>query len=56
MTDNDRKEALLYNGLYTTSKVLLKNLKKLAITDVEYIREVRKMCELYEQLKERSNG
>ena len=52
-TDNERKEMILYNGLYTTSKVLLKNLKRQVITENEYIGEVRKLCELYEQLKEK---
>lgn len=46
------KNIILYNGLYTTSKVLLKNLKREFITDKEYIEAVKKMFDLYEQLKE----
>ena len=51
-TDKDRKEVLLYNGLYTSSKVLLKNLHRQHITIEEYISESRKMFEIWEQLKE----
>lgn len=54
-TDGERKEILLYNGLYTTSKVLLKNLHEQNITMEEYISESRKMFELWEQLKEQKN-
>lgn len=49
-TDEERKEILLYNGLYTTSKVLLKSLYDRKITMKEYISESRKMFELWEQL------
>lgn len=51
-TDKERKEVLLYNGLYTSSKVLLKNLHRQNITMEEYISETRKMFEIWEQLKE----
>lgn len=51
-TDKEMQEALLYNGLYTTSKVLLKNLHRQHITAEEYISESRKMFEIWEQLKE----
>lgn len=54
-TDKERQEAFLYNGLYTTSKVLLKNLKKEYITAEEYISESRKLFEMWEQLKEHKN-
>lgn len=53
-TDKERQEILLYNGLYTTSKVLLKNLKREHITAEEYIAESRKLFEMWEQLKEQN--
>lgn len=53
-TDNERKEIILYNGLYTTSKILLKNLNRQRITDIEYVEEMRKLFDLWEQLKEQN--
>lgn len=55
-TDKERQEAFLYNGLYASSKVLLKNLHRQHITAEEYIYESRKMFEIWEQLKEKNNG
>lgn len=54
--DEERKDIMLYNGLFTTSKVLLKNLHRQVITDEEYVEESRKLFDLWEQLKEQSNG
>lgn len=53
--DEERKDIILYNGLFTTSKVLLKNLHRQVITDKEYVEECRKLFDLWEQLKEQNN-
>lgn len=50
--DEERKDIILYNGLYTTSKVLLKNLHRQVITEKEYVEECRKLFDLWENLKE----
>lgn len=55
-TDKDREEVLLYNGLYTSSKVLLKNLHRQTITMEEYISESRKMFEIWEKFKDQNNN
>ena len=52
--DEERKDIILYNGLYTTSKVLLKSLYKQVITDKEYVEECRKLFDLWERLKEQN--
>lgn len=51
MFDKERKDIILCYGLYTACKVLLKNLHRQVITDEEYVKESRKLFDLWEQLK-----
>lgn len=55
MNDNERKDCFISNGLYTTSKVLLKRFKDGTLDEEQYITESRKLFDLYEKLKEQNN-
>ena len=50
--NEERIDVFLYNGLYTTSKVLLKNFHRQVITEKEYIEEMRNVFDVWEKLKE----
>ena len=52
VTDNEIKDIILYNGLYTTSKVILRNFHRQHITETEYVEGMRNLFDLWEQLKE----
>lgn len=51
MTDEQRKDALISNGLYTTSKMLLRSIKKGYLSEQDYIEEMRALFVLYEKMR-----